>query len=105
MNDDIKLKIIELASIGCNTLEIIADLDLEHTEEEFNQLYDSVMKKGKLRFQVSLKRAIASQAKDDPSVLKWIAAQHLDQTTNNKTDNKYAAMSREQLLDILNGKN
>lgn len=96
-------EIIELASIGCNTLEIIAELDLEYSEEEFNKLYDSVMKKGKLKYQVKLKRAIASQAVDDPSILKWASSQHID--NNIKENNKYSNYTREQLLEILNGKN
>jgi hypothetical protein len=96
-------EIIELASIGCSPAEIIAELDLEYTEEEFNKLYDSVMKKGKLKYQVSLKRAIASQAKEDPSILKWASSQHID--GNLKENNKYSNYTREQLLEILNGKN
>jgi hypothetical protein len=102
MNDDKQLEIIKLASIGCNTLEIIAELDLEYTEEQFNQLYDIVMKKGKLKYQVMLKRAIASQAVDDPTVLKWASSQQLGD--NIKENNKYSNYTREQLLEIINGK-
>lgn len=102
--DDITLKIIELASIGCTPDEIIAELDLIHTEDEFNQLYASVMKKGKLKYQVKLKRAQASQAEEDPSVLKWVSLQHLGDKSATIPTNQYDSMTREQLLEILHGK-
>jgi hypothetical protein len=97
-------EILELASIGCTPAEIIAELNLEHTEEEFNKLYESVMKKGKLKYNVSLKRAQASQAKDDPSVLKWVSIQQLGDKGAAQQADKYSAMTRDQLLEILNGK-
>lgn len=100
--------ILELASIGCTTLEIIAELDLPQTEEEFNITYSSVMKKGKLKYQVALKRAQASQAKEDPSVLRWLAVQYLGQsvkaTEAEKVVGKYDDYTRDQLIELLHGK-
>lgn len=107
--NDFTLSIVELASIGCTPEEIIAELDLDQSIEDFIQAYKDILKKGLLKYQVTLKRAQAAQAKDDPQVLKWLAQVYLKQTDKQSNipftePDKYSDMTRDQLIEILHGK-